>query len=85
MKNFRGEILKILDGHIDENYIENLCIEKGVFYLSETIFLYTRNTCEEVADILNISTRTVNRRIKKFIDVIKLSWKRHCLKKDYIL
>lgn len=22
MKNFRGEILKILDGHIDENYIE---------------------------------------------------------------
>ena len=73
MKNFRGEILKILDGHIDENYIEKLCIKKGVFYLSETIFLYTRNTCEEVAYILNISTRTVNRRIKKFIDVIKLS------------
>lgn len=26
MKNFRGEILKILDGHIDENYIEELCV-----------------------------------------------------------
>lgn len=73
MANLRGEILKILDDRIDEAYIERLCIKKGVFNLSETIFLYIRNTCEETAAILNISPRTVIRRVQKFVDVMKVS------------
>ena len=64
----RNKILKILDHNIDEEYIENFRIKNGMnSKMADTIYLFLNNKGEDVADILEISHRTVCRRIKEFI------------------
>ena len=58
----------------NEEAIEELCSKFVENNLAETVYLYLNNTIEDTADILNISTRTVNRRIDTFIrNVTKMS------------
>lgn len=71
MPRLREEVLSILDGKINEEYIEELCIKNGLYQVADTVFLSTRNTFETTAEILGISTSTVIRRIKKFICAMK--------------
>lgn len=72
MPRLREEVLRILDGKIDEEYIEELCIKNGLYQVADTVFLSTRNTFETTAEILGISTSTVIRRIKKFVRAMKM-------------
>lgn len=58
----------------DERAIEKLCNKIAQNKLSETVYLYLNNTIEGVAEILDISPRTVNRRVDTFIEnVTKMS------------
>lgn len=67
-RNTKREILlEILENNINEEYIEEYCTKIGCPNLSETIYLFLNNTTEEVADILDVATRTVQRRIESFI------------------
>lgn len=64
----RDRILKVLDNHIDEDYIEEFCTKNGMTYkMSETIYLYLNNTLEETASILEVDMSTISRRIKDFL------------------
>lgn len=61
-------MLKVLDNHIDEDYIEEFCIKNGMTCkMSETIYLYLNNTLEETASILGVDMSTISRRIKDFL------------------
>ena len=64
----RQAIIGILgEGHLDEEYITDYCVNKGIPQVSETIYLFLNNTLEETADILAIDPSTVTRRINLFI------------------
>ena len=65
----RNLIIEILGSdNLDEESIETYCISKGIPKLSETIYLFLNNTLEETADILDVDTSTITRRIKRFIE-----------------
>ena len=65
----RKLIIEILGADkLDEESIEAYCVSKGMPKLSETIYLFLNNTLEETADILDVDTSTVTRRIKRFIE-----------------
>lgn len=71
-KSKRQIIIDILGkDNLDEESIEKFCISKGLVNLSETIYLFLNNKLEETADILEIDTSTLTRRINKFIKVCK--------------
>jgi hypothetical protein len=71
-KSKRQIIIDILGKeNLDEESIEKFCISKGLVNISETIYLYLNNKLEETADILEIDTSTLTRRINKFIKVCK--------------
>lgn len=64
----RNKIIKILDGNLTEEHIENVCLKNGLSTkISETVYLYLSNKLEDVADILDVDNSTVVRRIKEFI------------------
>ena len=64
-KTYRQRILAIVPNN--EQKIEKLCKAFAITDLAETIYLYLNNTIEETAEILQINTVTINRRIKKFL------------------
>ena len=64
----RKNILEILENNISEEYIEEYCTKTGCPKLPETIYLFLNNTTEEVAEILGIAVRTVQRRVESFIN-----------------
>ena len=71
-KSKRQIIIDILGkNNLDEESIEKFCISKGLVNLSETIYLFLNNKLEETADILEVDTSTLTRRINKFIKVCK--------------
>lgn len=66
----RQLIIQILGiDNLEEEQIEKFCISKGEPNLSETIYLFLNNTLEDTAEILDINSSTVTRRIKKFIEI----------------
>lgn len=69
-KTYRQRILAVVPNN--EAKIEKLCKGFAISDLSETIYLYLNNTIEETSEILQISTVTINRRIKKFLKVVEL-------------
>lgn len=68
-KKKRQRILDIVNN--DEEAIDKVCKELGLIDLSETVYLYLNNTIEDVADILEIDTTTVTRRINRFLKAAK--------------
>ena len=68
-KRKRQRILDIVNN--DEESIDKVCKELGLIDLSETVYLYLNNTIEDVADILEIDTTTVTRRINRFLKAAK--------------
>ena len=68
-KRKRQRILDIVNN--DEETIDKVCKELGLIDLSETVYLYLNNTIEDVADILEIDTTTVTRRINRFLKAAK--------------
>ena len=64
-KTYRQRILAIVPNN--ESKIDKLCKSFAITDLAETIYLYLNNTIEETAEILQINTVTINRRIKKFL------------------
>ena len=68
-KKLREQVIDILGYKLDEESIEEFCIQRGInLKIAETVYLYLTNTKEEVADILEIEGTTVIRRVKKFIE-----------------
>ena len=67
----RRMIIEILKNNLDEDYIEKFCTSIGKPKLSETIYLFLNNTLEETAEILNVDTSTIMRRINTFIEESK--------------
>ena len=68
-KTYRQRILAIVPNN--EQKIEKLCKSFAITDLAETIYLYLNNTIEETAEILQINTVTINRRIKKFLKTVE--------------
>lgn len=68
-KTFRQRILAVVPNN--EAKIDKFCKDFAISELSETIYLYLNNTIEETSEILQISTVTVNRRIKKFLKTVE--------------
>lgn len=68
-KKLREQVIDILGDKLDEESIEEFCVQRGInLKIAETVYLYLTNTKEEVADILEIEGTTVIRRVKKFIE-----------------
>lgn len=69
----RQIIIDILGkSNLDEESITNYCVAKGEPKLAETIYLFLNNTLEDTADILEVDTSTITRRICKFIKLSRL-------------
>ena len=68
-KTYRQRILAIVPN--SESKIDKLCKSFAISELAETIYLYLNNTIEETSEILQISTVTINRRIKKFLKTVE--------------
>lgn len=68
-KTYRQRILAIVPNN--ESKIDKLCKSFAISELSETIYLYLNNTIEETSEILQVSTVTINRRIKKFLKIVE--------------
>lgn len=67
----RRAIVEILGEDLSEESVERVCVANAIPQLSETIYLFLNNTLEDTADILNVDTSTVTRRINKFIKTCK--------------
>ena len=70
MKKTRDTIIRILEKDTSSEHIFKVCRENGL--LKETakvVDLFLDNTMEEVAEIMQIDVRTVQRKINKFIDI----------------
>lgn len=68
-KKLREQILEILGDNLTEDAVNEFCLKKGIHpNVAETVFLYLTNSKDDVADILDIDSTTVIRRIKKFIE-----------------
>ena len=64
----RQTIINILgNDNLSEECINDFCVSKGMPNVSETIYLFLNNTLEETANILEVDTSTITRRINKFI------------------
>ena len=68
-KKKREQILSLVNN--DEEAIDKICKQLGLIDLSETVYLYLNNTIEDVAEILQIDTTTVTRRINRFLKAAK--------------
>ena len=65
----KRELLVKLFKDVSEKNIYKVCASHGFLpKYAETIYLFLNNTIEETADILNIDTKTVTRRIDKVIE-----------------
>lgn len=69
MKRTRDTIIRILEKDTSKEHIFKICRDNGL--LKETamvVDLFLDHTMEEVAEMLQIDVRTVQRKINKFID-----------------
>lgn len=69
-KNYRTRILAVVPNN--EAKIEKLCKAFALRGIAETIYLYLNNTIEETAEILEIDSATVNRRVRKFLNTVEV-------------
>lgn len=70
MKKTREAIIKILERDTTRERIFKLCRDNGLLQeTAKVVDLFLDNTMEEVAEIMQIDVRTVQRKINKFIDV----------------
>ena len=68
-KKLREQIVEILGDNTSKEDIEKICLDKGLnIKVAETVYLYLRNSKDDVAAILGIEGTTVIRRLKKFVD-----------------
>lgn len=69
MKHTRDTIIKILEKDTSQEHIFKVCRENGLLQSTANVVdLFLDNTMEDVAEMLEIDVRTVQRKINKFID-----------------
>ena len=69
VKSNRDKIIELLNGDTSQDNIFLLCRNSGLKDdVANSVDLFLTNTLEETAEILEVDVRTIQRRIKKFIE-----------------